>query len=546
MTLVDTPLFYALGWTLFHFLWQGSLIALALAAGLYVIRPASARLRYGLACAAMVSMLICFAVTLALAWPHALASDPVHAAKATQPGLAAAPALLPGTATPGRDEGSRLQRLVPFWILGVGLFALRSVVNWFAAQRLRNVGVCAASEQWQRKLAQLAERIQVSRPVVLLESCLAEVPTVIGFFRPVILAPIGLLTGFPPDQIELILIHELAHIRRYDYLVNLLQSLVEDLLFYHPAVWWVSGIARAERENCCDDVVLSAEGDAKGLASALTALEHYRWTARETALAANGGHLMNRIRRLLEGKQGPRATAAPVFFAGLLLASLALAATTLPAPTPAPVKAPTRTPLPPVTLAPTPRPARPPKLLAQAAQPAPQPVAPDQTDERQLRKNLETPYQRWLNEDVVYIISDQERIVFKTLQSDGAREQFIQQFWQRRDPTPGTPQNEYQEEHYRRLAFVERFAYQGMPGWKTDRGRTYIAFGPPDEIDSHPAGGPYQRSVEEGGGFTTTFPFERWRYRYLQGVGNDVYMEFVDPGMTGEYHMAKDPKEKDR
>jgi GWxTD domain-containing protein len=538
MTLAETPLFYALGWTLFHFLWQGSLIALALAAGLYIFRPSSARLRYGLACAAMLSMLVSFSLTLSLSWPRSGVIDSNRGAKPLQPGLVPAPALLPEAVSVAVDEDSRLQRLVPFWILGVALFALRSTVSWFAAQRLRRVGACVAPEYWQRKVTQLAERIHVSRPVVLLESCLAEVPAVIGFFRPVILAPIGLLTGFPPEQVKILLIHELAHIRRYDYLVNLLQSLVEDLLFYHPAVWWVSGLVRAERENCCDDVVVIAGGDAKGLATALNALEHYRWTAREAALAANGGELMNRIRRLLEGNQAPRATASPVFFAGLLVATIALATT--------PLSLPTKTPLPAaqqLKQVPAPVPARPsanaPKLLAQAETRQPNPFVQE--------LQIPQPYRNWLNEDVVYIISDEERKIFRSFKTDEERQKFIEQFWLRRDPTPGTPQNEFMEEHYRRMAFADaHFSSNGMSGWKTDRGRIYINFGPPDEIDSHLAGGTYQRAVEEGGGITTTFPFEKWRYAFIEGIGTNVNIEFVDSKLTGEFHMTMDPKEKER
>jgi|SRR5579871_194301 len=541
MTPAETPLLYALGWTLFHFLWQGSLIALALAAGLYILRPPSARMRYGLACAAMLSMLVSFGLTLTLTWPRFGVIDLSRGAKPPQTGLAAAPALLPEAVRVAVDEGSRLERLVPFWILGVALFALRSSWNWLAVQRLRRVGACLAPEYWQRKIAQLAACIHISRPVVLLESCLAEVPAVIGFFRPVILAPIGLLTGFPPGQVELLLTHELAHIRRYDYLVNLLQSLMEDLLFYHPAVWWVSGLVRAERENCCDDVVVAAGGDAKGLASALNALEHYRWTARGAALASNGGNLMNRIRRLLEGNQAPRATAAPVFFAGLFIASLTLATTPLSVPTqsPQPPAAPKLVPVPTPASAPARPAAKPPKLLAQAATPAPNPVV----------QELQMPpaYRRWLNEDVVYIISDEERKVFRSFQTDEQRQQFIEQFWLRRDPTPGTAANEMRDEHYRRIAYAtQRFSDNATPGWKTDRGRIYIMFGPPDEIDSHLSGGTYQRTIEEGGGITTTFPFEKWRYRLIEGIGTNVNIEFVDSKLTGEFHMTMDPKEKER
>ena len=165
--------------------------------------------------------------------------------------------------------------------------------------------------------------------------------------------------------------------------------------------------------------------------------------------------------------------------------------------------------------------------------------------EEKLRKELETPYRKWLNEDVAYIITDEERAAFKRLQNDEEREQFIENFWLRRDPTPDTIENEFKEEHYRRIAYANEHFASGIPGWKADRGRIYITFGPPDERDEHPTGGTYERPPEEGGGETTTFPFEDWRYRYIEGIGNDVIIEFVDPTMTGEYHMTMDPSEKD-
>jgi len=162
-----------------------------------------------------------------------------------------------------------------------------------------------------------------------------------------------------------------------------------------------------------------------------------------------------------------------------------------------------------------------------------------------LRKELETPYRKWLGEDVSYIITDEERQAFKRLQTDEERQNFIEQFWLRRDPTPDTAENEYKEEHYRRIAYSnERYA-SGIPGWKTDRGRIYIMYGPPAEIESHPSGGTYERPFEEGGGTTSTYPFEIWRYRYIDGIGSDIMIEFVDPTMTGEYRMTMDPSEKD-
>jgi GWxTD domain-containing protein len=165
-------------------------------------------------------------------------------------------------------------------------------------------------------------------------------------------------------------------------------------------------------------------------------------------------------------------------------------------------------------------------------------------DERR-RKELESPYKKWLDEDVTYIISPEERTAFKNLSTDDERENFIEQFWLRRDPTPDSVENEFKEEHYRRIAYANDRYASGIPGWKTDRGRIYIQYGPPDENDSHPSGGTYNRPYDEGGGTTAAYPFEIWRYRWLEGIGTNVEIEFVDPTYTGEYHMTMDPTEKD-
>ena len=165
--------------------------------------------------------------------------------------------------------------------------------------------------------------------------------------------------------------------------------------------------------------------------------------------------------------------------------------------------------------------------------------------QRQRLKELQGPFKKWLNEDVRWIITPEEEAAFKQLATDEERDQFIEQFWQRRDPTPDTEENEYKDEHYRRIAYANEHFAAGMPGWRTDRGRIYIVWGPPDEIDSHPAGGNYQRDVSEGGGSTSTYPFERWRYRYLEGIGSEVNVEFVDNCMCNDYHISVDPNEKD-
>ncbi len=287
---------------------------------------------------------------------------------------------------------------------------------------------------------------------------------------------------------------------------------------------------------------------------------------------------MKRIRRLLEPNR-PRTLAGPALAAILLLAPIAAGLSAWPAKPQTPVT-PIRKAAPPVLLAqaqPPQTPASSPAVVNDERNPfieqfwlrRDQPIqvaqaAPPQTPQaepgilgrplseeekkanaRKLEKELQTPYKKWMNEDVAYIITQEERDAFKNLQKDDEREHFIEQFWLRRDPTPGTTENEFKEEHYRRIAYANEHFASGIPGWKTDRGRFYIMYGPPDEIESHPAGGSYERPIDEGGGSTSTYPFEQWRYRYIEGVGTNVVLEFVDPSNSGEYHFTIDPTEKD-
>jgi len=164
--------------------------------------------------------------------------------------------------------------------------------------------------------------------------------------------------------------------------------------------------------------------------------------------------------------------------------------------------------------------------------------------EARFKKELESPYKRWMDEEVGWIITDDERAAWKRLQTDDERQTWIESFWLRRDPTPDTEENEYKEEHYRRIQWANDRYASGIPGWKTDRGMIYIKYGPPDDIDSHTSGGPGTRPIEEGGGETTFFPYEIWRYRHLDDVGEDVQIEFIDKSMTNEYRITIDPSEK--
>lgn len=226
---------------------------------------------------------------------------------------------------------------------------------------------------------------------------------------------------------------------------------------------------------------------------------------------------MNRIRRLLGQPQQPRPAHATVWVAGALTITcvLAIAAWQLPAQSQPPAGTP--------------------------------PAAVPKTGARPQRPQASgSPYTKWVDEDVAYIIDDRERATFGSLRSDQEREQFIEQFWKRRDPTPGTVENEYKEEHYRRIAYVnERFPSPTAAGWATDRGRIYMTYGPADEIESHPAGGAYRRPEAGGAGQTITYPFEQWRYKWIQGVGWDVIVEFVDKDKSGDYRMTMDPRAKE-
>ena len=187
------------------------------------------------------------------------------------------------------------------------------------------------------------------------------------------------------------------------------------------------------------------------------------------------------------------------------------------------------------------------KAQSETVDPLKRPLSPQEkkANEKRFKQEVSGAYKKWLDEDVRWIITDEERSAFKQLSNDEERDQFIEAFWQRRDPTPDTIENEFKEEHYRRIAYANEHFAAGIPGWKSDRGRMYIMYGPADEIESHPSGGSYERPMEEGGGETSTFPFEDWRYRYLEGIGQEVIIEFVDTCMCGDYHMTMDRSEKD-
>src|SRR5262245_32870159 len=282
------PLVEALGWGLIHFIWQGTLVALLLAGVLRMLRGASTNARYATACAALLLMLMAPPVTIAIigssapgetanGLPPVSAAQPESRRLAVEIETADAPAQSADvTASPrpwssvwSASLVSSLPWMILLWLLGVVFFSLRLIGGWLYTRRLKSHGTRSLEERWRQALRRLCSQLRVTRPVRLLESALVKVPMVIGWLRPVILLPVGALSGLTPQQLEAIIAHELAHIRRHDYLINLLQALIETLLFYHPAVWWVSRRIRQEREHCCDDLAVAVCGDACAYARAL-------------------------------------------------------------------------------------------------------------------------------------------------------------------------------------------------------------------------------------------------------------------------------------
>lgn len=322
------------GWAIVHSLWQGALVALAFACVSTLLKDARAHVRYACACVALASMLLLTVATACLggdsarglfaredapsewSWTYP-AGEHLRAERAVKTDASSAPQTTGGApasraSTLGEWAARSLASLVPwlalFWLAGVVLLASRVFGGWLFVRRLRR-SARPVAEGFEEMLARAARRVRVSRAVRLCRSALVEVPTVVGHLKPIILIPASAFTGLTPPQLEAVLAHELAHVRRYDFLVNLLQTAAEVLLFYHPAAWWLSRRLRVEREHACDDAAVEAvAGDVLLYARALAALEQARPRVTRThslALAADGGSLMQRIQRLVRLRQQP-------------------------------------------------------------------------------------------------------------------------------------------------------------------------------------------------------------------------------------------------
>ena len=340
------------GWALVHFVWQGALISLLTAAALRLLRHGSANARYLTSCIALGAMLVAPLVTARL----------LSARAETAPGINVRPLAFSGAfsegsgapffdqAVPAPRQASSMEEarrvvtrslpvVIAVWLVGVSLLLIRLAGGWWRVRRLHHAALALAASSWQAAGDRMASRLGLRRAAHIVDSVLIDTPTVVGWLRPVILLPIAALANLTPAQVEAILAHELAHIRRHDYLVNLIQTMAETLLFYHPAVWWVSARIRSEREHCCDAVAVDACGDAVGYAAALAELESAR-TGRALptgqaalALAATGGSLLERVRRVLrvpiDEVRPARAEAMPAMMTAALVLLFVVGATGL-------------------------------------------------------------------------------------------------------------------------------------------------------------------------------------------------------------------------
>lgn len=314
-----------IGWTLLHFVWQGALIAVVTAALLQLLKSSRSQLRYAVACAALATMLaspVATALVLSNAPRIALSSN-VHVLRSPQGAVVGLAVIPQGSPTPGVESGATptptelrlpfelntdtlFSTLVTLWLFGVSILLTRLAAGCW---RVRSLQVLARHElpsRWQTQAEDLAQRLGLQRPFRVVDSVRVTTPTVIGWLRPIVLLPVAAIAGLSPRQVEAILAHELTHIRRHDFLINLLQTFAETVLFYHPAVWWMSSRIRTEREHCCDDVAVAVCGDATEYAAALTELASWSLAHPPLAMAATRGPLLNRVRRLLHVPESSR------------------------------------------------------------------------------------------------------------------------------------------------------------------------------------------------------------------------------------------------
>jgi GWxTD domain-containing protein len=551
LQLFEGPEMHALGWSLLHFIWQGALVTLLLGGVLSVVPDRYARFRHAAACIALLLLTLLPIVTFVK-----LAADQRNVVQISSGFVAvqAFPTIWSAHSDAVAESWieqvlSRFNRALPavicIWFAGVILLLARLHAGILTTRKMKRLTSEVMAEGVAVSFRDLKRRLGITRAVGLVQSALVETPIVIGWLRPVVLLPIGCLTGLSTIQLEALLSHELAHIRRHDYLISVLQAAAEALLFYHPAVWWTSRQIRIEREHCCDDIAVAVCGSRLAYAQTLSLLEIRRSAEPILGLGAHGGSLMKRIKRLLDGDHASHVLhtraihfAAAVLAVGVLLlaagakthASLATKLIIL-TPTNAAHDGAVRT----IASSVVRQNAHPEAVVREDA------MESSQSAEGKAPADSADPFRLWIEEDVRWIILPEERSAYLALANNEERTHFIEQFWERRNPHPGSPDNLFREEHYRRIAYANTRFAGGGPGWASDRGRVYIQDGPPDSIDSHPSG-------MNG----STKPFEVWHYRTIpykslmhgaNGEGaeskpeTNVDFRFVDSCSCGDFKL---------
>ena len=309
--LIPVNVIEAIGWTIFHSLWQGAVISIVFGLAILITDSKSAKFRYALSVTSLLLLLVSCAITFAKVYHPESAS--VISAAAVQSNTNGTPIINDFVVTSGSQGilsqilnqvrhyfSNYLPLIVTFWFVGLLIFSLRFIGGLVYVQRLKTRGINPVDDNLKKRIDNLLNKIKFSRPIEVLESAFVKVPVAIGYLKPVVLLPLGMISGLPQNQVEAIIAHEIAHIKRYDFLVNLIQTFAETIFFYHPSVWWISAITRIERENCCDDIAVELCGDSLTYSKALVSIQQMKEHESSFALAATGNEnqLLRRIKRM--------------------------------------------------------------------------------------------------------------------------------------------------------------------------------------------------------------------------------------------------------
>ena len=528
-------------------LWQSTLFALAAGAITILLRRNSASARYAVWLAASVKFLIPFSLLAGLGARSAWLLGPTIAPQFTSAiGQISHPFVRPITpfavsamTSVTTTPASMIPNvLIAVWICGGIAVCLGRISRLRQVRRTLKESSVALQTGRESELLRRVLESGGMPPLRLVASRSAMEPGVCGVIRPFLLLPFDISAHLGEAELEAIFAHELAHVRRRDNLTAGIHAIAETVFWFHPFVWWIGAHLLQERERACDQETLSMGCEPQVYAEGILKVCRYYVTAPVIFVAGvTGSNLKMRIEEIMKnqttfplrfGKRLFLAMAAAAAIGGPILAGL-MTAPMVRAQAPVRVIAAVESAARFTVIAETPqgqRGAPPASAVRQTpGQVTPAPVPPD-----------------WLGE-VSLLITDPERIAFQQLKDD-ERQRFIENFWGQRNPTPGTPTNEFKDKFYERFAYANAHFSTSIPGAQTDRGKMYILNGPPDELISHPSGGTYYRITPEGRGATMTFPFEAWRYRHIDGKGDNIIYEFVDKEMNGNYTLEYDPGAK--